>query len=177
MPLALRKPPACPAPCWSTTTGLWQQRLTIFTPSEHCSTLAVSLRCTLARALRSLGCPRSCYAAPLVFVSSHVAEARCPWPGHHCKPCCRAVVTGALTAEAHRPLPADMEAFVQSAGEAGFVFASLGVSALAGKQWPRLRPCVPEVSQILGSSCLSSMDMAEGWRTAPHSNRSMMRAA
>ena len=43
-------------------------------------------------------------------------------------------MTGPLTAEAPRPLPADMEAFVQSAGEAGFVFASLGVTGLAGEQ-------------------------------------------
>ena len=47
-------------------------------------------------------------------------------------------MTGPLTAEAPRPLPADMEAFVHSAGEAGFVFASLGTTGLAGEQCLRL---------------------------------------
>ena len=60
---------------------------------------------------------------------------------------CRAIVTGAITAEPPQPLPADMQAFVQSAGEAGVVFASLGCSGLAGERWPRLRPGRSAVAQ------------------------------
>ena len=60
--------------------------------------------------------------------------------GYACGPCCRAIVTGAITAEAPQPLPADLEAFVQSAGEAGAVFASLGCSGLAGEQHQQTKP-------------------------------------
>ena len=40
---------------------------------------------------------------------------------------------GAVTAAAAKPLPADLEEFVQSAGKHGVVFASLGTTAIPGR--------------------------------------------
>lgn len=42
------------------------------------------------------------------------------------------VMVGALTAKPAQPLPADLEAFVQSAEEHGVVYASLGTTAIPG---------------------------------------------
>lgn len=41
-------------------------------------------------------------------------------------------VIGSITAKAAKPLPSELEAFVQSAGEHGVVFASLGTTAIPG---------------------------------------------
>ena len=42
------------------------------------------------------------------------------------------LAVGAITAAAAKPLPAELEEFVQSAGEHGVVFASLGTTAIPG---------------------------------------------
>ena len=43
------------------------------------------------------------------------------------------VLMGAITAKPPKPLPADLEQFVQSAGTHGVVFASLGTTAIPGR--------------------------------------------
>ena len=42
---------------------------------------------------------------------------------------------GAITAKPAQPLPQELESFVQSAGDNGVVFASLGTSAMPGEPW------------------------------------------
>jgi len=65
---------------------------------------------------------RSC----LVLVNSHFALA----PPRPLGP--KVHVVGPLTAKAPEPLPADLEAFMQSAGQFGVVYASLGYTAIPG---------------------------------------------
>ena len=86
---------------------------------------------------------------------------------------CRAVVTGALTAEDPKPLPAELEAFVQSAGEAGVVYASLGVSATAGglpskggtaTPMPALGTLSVTPVEALASSCNPLSHVAVDWK-------------
>ena len=47
------------------------------------------------------------------------------------------VAIGAITAAPAKPLPADLEEFVQSAGEHGVVYASMGTTAIPG--WCQLQ--------------------------------------
>ena len=69
----------------------------------------------------------------LVLVNSHFALAppRALGPKVH--------VVGPLTAHPPNPLPAHLEAFMQSAGELGVVYASLGYTAIPGKRDPHAK--------------------------------------
>ena len=62
-------------------------------------------------------------------------------------------VVGPLTAKPAKPLPAELEGYMRSAGDAGVVFASFGTTAIPGKLRcqdlkGRMHPCVTDsVSQ------------------------------
>jgi len=75
-------------------------------------------------------------------------------------------VVGPLTAKAPEPLPADLEAFMQSAGQFGVVYASLGYTAIPGRVG-----CVDNlaIQQIVPESFVC-MPFA-WWRAAPYCSK------
>ena len=62
------------------------------------------------------------------------------------------VVIGAITAQAAKPLPQELESFVQSAGDHGVVYASLGTTAMPGELDPSRSQWTHEESKRTGNS-------------------------
>ena len=59
------------------------------------------------------------------------------------------VSIGPITAAPAKALPPDLEAFVQSAGERGAVYASLGTTAIPGTRlWICIRSCIVSLARL-----------------------------